>query len=231
MFALHNRLPAARWLAQPTRALRRVQVCRNDGYLANDSCESAPEWVPIASHFERQSPYNQLVHLDASGRDRVDDQCERVTNMHHANWFVLPATQEYYYQRHHAGYRALPAFRSGCGLSANNGRAQMDFIYPAAGVEVYIPFDLDGRKGRVVIEAVHRDPDAELNWHVDGRFVGATRSFHQQALDLTAGEHQITIVDKLGNRLERHFKVLARETATQSTMPTLAHYRSKRGVG
>ena len=219
MFALHNRLPAAPWLAQPTRALKRVQVCRNDGYLANDNCERTSEWVPIASHFERQSPYNQLVHLDATGRTRVDDRCENVGNMQHTNWFVLPATQEYYYQRHNAAYRALPGFRDGCGLTANNGRAQMDFIYPTAGAEVYIPLDLDGRKGRVVLEAVHRDPEAQLLWHVDGNFAGATRTFHQQALDLTAGEHQVTIVDTTGNRLERRFQVLARESAAAIWIP------------
>lgn len=212
LFALHNRLPASPWLAQPSRALKRVQVCRNDGFLANGLCDATDEWVPIASHFERQSPYNQLVHLDASGRARVDDQCERVGNMRHAGWFVLPATQEFYYQRHNATYRELPAYGPGCGLSANNGRALMDFIYPVAGAEIYIPLDLDGRRGRVVLQAVHRDPDATLLWHVDSRFAGSTRTYHQLPLDMPPGEHRVTIVDARGNRLERVFAVLARET-------------------
>lgn len=213
LFALHNRLPPSPWLTQPSRALKRVQVCRNDGFLANELCDATDEWVPVASHFERQSPYNQLVHLDASGRARVDDQCERVGNMRHAGWFVLPATQEFYYQRHNAAYRELPAYRAGCGLSANNGRALMDFIYPVAGAEVYIPLDLDSRRGRVVLEAVHRDPEAALLWHIDGRFAGATRTYHQLPLELAPGDHRVTIVDSRGNRLARQFTVLARDSA------------------
>lgn len=212
LFALHNRLPPSPWLAQPSRALKRVQVCRNDGFLANELCDATDEWVPVASHFERQSPYNQLVHLDASGRARVDDQCEPVGNMRHAGWFVLPATQEFYYQRHNAAYRELPAYRAGCGLAANNGRVLMDFVYPVAGAEVYIPLDLDGRRGRVVLEAVHRDPDAQLLWHLDGSFAGSTRTYHQLPLDLAPGEHVVTVVDSRGNRLARQFTVLARES-------------------
>lgn len=212
LFALHDRLPRSPWLAQPSRALKRVQVCRNDGFLANELCDATDDWVPVASHFERQSPYNQLVHLDASGRARVDDQCERVGNMRHAGWFVLPATQEFYYQRHNAAYRELPAYRAGCGLSPDNGRALMDFVYPVAGAEVYIPLDLDGRRGRVVLEAVHRDADAQLLWHLDGSFAGSTRTYHQLPLDLAAGEHVVTVVDNRGNRLARQLAVLARET-------------------
>lgn len=210
MFALHNRLPAARWLPPPIRAMKRVRVCRNDGFLANELCDSTTDWVPISSHFERQSPYNQLVHLAADGSARVDDRCERVANMRHTAWFVLPTTQEFYYQRQNAAYRELPRYRPGCGLTANNGRLQMDFIYPAPGAEVYVPFDLDGRRGRVVLEAVHRDPNAELLWHLDDRFLGATRTWHQQPLDLPPGEHRVTVVDATGNRLERLFRVLPR---------------------
>lgn len=210
LFAVHNRLPAAHWLPPPLRAMKRVRVCSNDGYLANDFCDTASDWAPIASHFERQSPYNQLVHLSADGHARVDDRCERVADMRHTGWFVLPATQEFYFQRQNAAYRELPPFRADCGLTANNGRTQMDFIYPAAGAEVYVPLDLDGRRGRVVLEAVHRDPDAELLWHLDDQFLGATRNWHQQPLDLPPGAHRVTVVDPAGNRLERQFRVLPR---------------------
>lgn len=110
---VHPRAPAP-WLTQPTLTMRRVQVCRDDGFLANDLCEAVPEWVPSASHFERQSPYHQRVHLDRSSRYRVDSTCERVASMQHLAWFVLPLSQEFYYRRNHADYRDLPPYRSDC---------------------------------------------------------------------------------------------------------------------
>ena len=211
LFELHGRLPAARWIPPPQLAMKRVPVCRNDGYLANDHCESELQWIPVASHFDRQSPYNMLVHLDASGRSRVDSGCERVAGMQHVNWFVLPPTQEYYFRRHDAAYRELPDIRPDCtaALEASTGRSVMDFLYPAAGTRVYIPLDLDGRRGRVVLEAVHRDAGASIHWHLDGQYLGTTQTWHQQSLELQPGEHVITLIDAAGNRLARRFEVLA----------------------
>ncbi len=210
MFELHNRLPAAAWLPPPLLAMRRVEVCRNDGYLANDYCEHESQWVPAASHFDRQSPHNLLVHLDGSGRSRVDSGCERIASMRHVGWFVLPPTQEFYYRRHEASYRELPTVRADCNPAlANRGeRGVMDFIYPNADTKVYIPLEMDGQRGRTVFEAVHRDANATLYWHIDGNYLGSTRTYHQQPLDLAAGRHTVTIVDGEGNRLVRNFEVL-----------------------
>jgi penicillin-binding protein 1C len=60
----------------------------------------------------------------------------------------------------------------------------------------------------VVFEAVHRDNDAELHWHIDGRYLGSTRLYHQQALELSAGAHRVAIVDNAGQRVERAFTIL-----------------------
>ena len=85
----------------------------------------------------------------------------------------------------------------------------MEFLYPTAGTRVYIPLDLDGRRGRVVLEAVHRDSEANVHWHLDGAYLGTTRTWHQQSLDLQPGAHVVTLIDAAGNRLTRQFEVLA----------------------
>ncbi len=209
MFELHRRLALAPWLTQPTLSMKRIEVCRDDGFLANDYCERVPEWVPAASHFDRQSPYHQLVHLDGASR-RVDSTCERVANMWHVAWFVLPPAQEFYYRRNHADYRELPPYRSDC-ERLRNGRedkSPMEFLYPNAAGKIYIPVDLDGNKGRTVFEAVHRDRNARLFWHLDGAYIGTTETYHQMSLDIPPGPHLVTIVDTGGNRLSRLFEVL-----------------------
>jgi penicillin-binding protein 1C len=223
LFDLHQRLPAASWLLAPQLAMKRVAVCRNDGWLANDWCERAEQWVPAASHFARQSPYNVLVHLDAAGGARVDSNCERVAAMRAVGWFVLPPAQEHYFRRHAPLYRELPPLRVDCAAGAASGagplsaRVPMEFLYPQAGTSVYIPRDLDGRAGRVVLEAVHRDTEARLHWHLDGRYLGSTQRFHQQALELEPGTHTVTLVDSAGQRLERRFTVLERQRVASSS--------------
>jgi len=209
MFVLHDLLPITGPFPQPFASMKTVQVCSDDGYLAGNGCAIDEQWIPLNSHFDRLTPFHRLLHLDADGR-RVDSDCERPGNMRHVAWFVLPPTQAYFYRRHHAGYREPPAYRRDCHprRTGREGPAAMDFVYPNESGRIYVPIDLDGHKGRVVFEAVHRHADAVLYWHIDDDYMGSTETFHQLTLDLSPGEHRVTIVDADGGRLTRNFEVL-----------------------
>lgn len=211
MFSLFDSLESSPWFVEPTLLMKEVEVCANDGYLANGACQSRRQLIPRASHFTRLSPYNQRVHLNGVGRRRVDSSCMDVDQMQTAHWFVLPPNEEYYYRRQNSNYRALPPFAPECEGARAATHKIMDFLYPNAGTRLYIPIDLGTQKGRVVFEAVHRNPNAALHWHLNDRYLGLTKTFHQQALDIEAGQHVLTIVDEHGNRLARRFDVLARE--------------------
>jgi penicillin-binding protein 1C len=211
LFALHERLPHAAWYDTPSGALKTIRTCIDDGYLANDLCEARDTLVPSRSHFDRQTPYHRLVHLDARTGQRVNAECSTVQAMRHQSWFVLPPTLEYYYRMQGAGYRPLPPWRAGCRDEAEEGsRAVMEFLYPQANGSIYVPVELDGRRGRAVLEVVHRDPQAVLYWHIDEDYAGRTELRHQLAVDLPSGAHRVTVVDGEGHRLARAFEVLAR---------------------
>jgi penicillin-binding protein 1C len=219
MFGLFNALPRSDWLEIPTHALRRVDVCANDGYLPNENCETERVWLPRASHFDRLTPHNLAVHLDP-GSLRVHGDCESPGNMTRARWFVLPPAEEFYYRRFHAAYRPLPAMRADCarnggltnnlaGVAGRPGRTALAILYPDANARVLIPGELDGRRGRTVFEAVHRRREARVYWHLDDEYLGETHTFHQQSLDIAPGEHILTLVDDQGERVARRFEVLA----------------------
>ncbi len=211
LFDIFDRLDPADWFAMPRRQMKQVEVCKDDGYLASGGCETAEQWVPRESHFDRVSPYHRLVHLDRTGAWRVHGRCESVANMRHRSWFVLPPGQEFYYRRYHADYRPLPAYRKDCrGLADDDAKGPIAFLYPNVGTRLYIPIDLAEKRGRTVFEAVHRDPDATLFWHLDDRYIGATKTFHERAIDIGPGIHYVTVVDQRGNRLARRFEVLGK---------------------
>ncbi|MBC7984790.1 MAG: penicillin-binding protein 1C, partial [Candidatus Obscuribacterales bacterium] len=203
-------IPAPRW------DLKQVSVCKNDGYLVNGECASTTQLIPRAAHAQRRSPHNLLVHLDTAQRYRVDSSCEAVAGMAHRSWFVLPPTQEYYFRRAHATYRPLPEIRSDC-RSAIARTDAIDFLYPHIDTRVYIPMDFGAARGRVVFEAVHRDADALLHWHLDGRYLGRTQLYHQMELDVEPGAHTITVVDQRGDAKSRRFEVLGMHTDVPPT--------------
>jgi penicillin-binding protein 1C len=209
MFALFNGLPASVALELPTYALRRIDICANDGYLAVEGCEAAFTWMPRHSRFEELSPHNLRVNLDPSNLQRVDSDCESPGGMRQANWFVLPPAEEFYYRRAHAEYRPLPPMRSDCQAVRAGGKPTLALLYPDANARVLIPKELDGSRGRTVFEAVSRRREATIYWHLDDRYLGETHTFHQQSLDIDPGEHTLTLVDDEGERVARHFQVLA----------------------
>jgi len=198
-------------IVRPPSGFKEVRVCRDSGYLATDLCPAETVIVPEESRFDRMCLFHQIVHLDASGRYRVDSRCEPVDRMRHEPWFVLPPIQEYYFRAEHADYRPLPPLRGDCGAAAagERGSRVMSLVYPEPDMSVYVPVGLDGKVGEVVFEAVHREGGATIHWHLDGRYVASTRVFHQIAAAPEPGPHRLVLVDDEGRRLERAFDVVS----------------------
>lgn len=209
LFQVFNHLPYGGWFDTPEVHLKEVEVCRNDGYLPFGNCATERQWAPLESNFDRASPYNKTVHLDAAGRWRVHGKCEAVSRMKHRGWFSLPPGQEYFYRRYYPGYKPLPAYRRDCEAGADM-KGPVEFLYPGTESRIYIPIDLAEKKGRVVFEAAHTRRDAALFWHLDGNYLGRTTVFHQQALDIEPGAHELTVVDQDGNYATRRFEILGR---------------------
>jgi penicillin-binding protein 1C len=210
LFDILNHLENSAWFSQPLNLMKQVNVCKDNGYLASDTCKSEPQWIPVESYFDQLTPHHRVVHLDGQQRWRVHSRCEAVANMQHKNWFVLPPGQAFYYRRQHINYRDLPPFRKDCqATQARSGSASpMELLYPTPGTRIYIPIDLAEKKSRAVFEAVHRQRDTTLFWHLDEQYLGQTTTFHKLEINVAAGKHRITIVDEQGNRLMRRFEVL-----------------------
>jgi len=210
MFAIFNRLTKSHWFATPYQDLKQVTVCKDDGYMSNGQCDEKTQLIPRHSHFAQLTPYHIQIHLDKKTGLRVNSHCEKVRNMKSVNQFVLPPAMEFYYQRAHSQYQAMPEFRADCLTDSGSNASPMAFIYPQKGTKVYIPIDLDGQPSQVIFEAVHRRADATIYWHLDDQYLTATKQFHQLATDLEPGWHRLTLVDEKGFQLSQRFKVLNR---------------------
>jgi penicillin-binding protein 1C len=211
LFELLGSIDGGGAIPRPRQGLKAIQVCRDSGFLATALCPAVTAWVPAESHFDRMCTFHQTVHLDASGRFRVDSRCESVDRMRHEPWFVLPPVMEYYFRADHPEYKALPPWREGCGggTAVDGGPQVMSLIYPEPETSVFIPVDLDGRPGGVVFEAVHRQSDSIIYWHIDERYVAETRRFHQLTVSPEPGDHILTLTDGNGRRLVRPFRVIS----------------------
>lgn len=210
LFNVFDTLPKVSWRAKPEAALKTISVCADDGFLAGGQCSAVDVDIPLESHYAQITPYHRRIHLDSQGQFRVHGECELVSRMRAVDWFVLSPTQEFYWRQHHSEYKPLPPWRSDCraGALAQETDVPMELVYPHESSQVYIPVDLNGARSRVVLKAIHRDPNATVYWHLDENYLGETRVFHDQAVSLEPGRHKLMLVDQEGHQLERWFKVL-----------------------
>ena len=213
LFDVFDALPSVNWFAKPAHALKIISVCKDDGYLTGGQCEPMDMEIPNISHFDKVTKHHRRVHLDSNEQFRVHSRCETVSNMHARDWFVLPPTQEFYWRQHHSEYKALPPWRSDClqDLLQVDEDQPIELVYPNEESRIYIPMDLDGKRSRIILKAVHRNPAAQLLWHLDDEFLGETKIFHEREAALEPGLHTLLIVDKQGYRLERRFRVIGKE--------------------
>jgi len=212
MFDIFRLLPNGKWFETPTTKLKKIKICRQSGYKAGEYCENVvEELVPPAGEKTAVCPYHKLIHLDKTGAYRVTDLCESVTQMQHKSWFILPPAMEYYYKIKNSDYKILPPFKSGCDISGGN--SVMELIYPKNNAAVYIPLELDGTRGKIVLNAAHRNQNAKIYWHIDNEYVATTTNFHQLAISPQPGKHTLTLVDESGERLVQFFTVLDKEKA------------------
>lgn len=215
MFEVFNVLGYSKWVTKPEFDLKTISTCKDDGYLALDNCPMRDSLAPVSSHFQKVSSRYKKIHLDRLTQTQVHGGCETVSNMQTVDWFVLPPVQEFYWRPHHSEYRSLPPWREDCVATLANftNDVPMEFIYPNEGSTIYIPYELNGAKGRVVFEASHRNSQSKLYWHVDDKFIATTELYHNVELNVDPGWHKVITVDELGFRLERWFRIVGRDLA------------------
>jgi penicillin-binding protein 1C len=210
LFEIFRLLPVSRnWFEMPVGEMVKIKVCHQSGYRAGQYCDDTDDmWVPKSGLKALVCPYHQLVHLSADGKWQVTGNCTSPDQIINKNWFVLPPSMEYYYKTKNYQYRVLPPFRADC-VQAENA-APMEVIYPKDGAKIYVPLEADGSRGRVIFNAAHRQAGVKIFWHLDDKYVGETKDFHQVALNPSPGKHQLTLVDANGNTVRIAFEVLSK---------------------
>lgn len=205
LFDIFGILPHTDWFFKPWKDMVFAEVCKKSGMLASQSCEDTIVMaIPANGLHTYPCTYHRIVHLDENEEYQVDSSSYPVAKMVHKKWFVLPPIQEYYYKKRNSSYKVLPP-----GLGQEN-RA-MEFIYPSKrNTHLYVPLELDGTPGKTIFEIAHRRPDTIVFWHLDGEYLGETKTFHQMGVFPGEGEHELVVVDEEGNVLVSRFTVMRR---------------------
>ncbi|HZL76132.1 MAG TPA: penicillin-binding protein 1C, partial [Bacteroidales bacterium] len=207
MFDLVNMMGSGAWFKTPYEDLTMIRVCSRSGFRAGTDCQETDEIQACVNGLRSEiCPYHQIVHLNISKTLQVTSDCVSPDQITNEPWFVLPPAMEYFYRKKHPEYKTLPPVGQGCSLSKNI--PVMEFIYPTAGIKIFIPRDQTGELTRVITEVVHRNPLKKIFWHLDETYIGTTQFIHQLEMLTGSGNHILTAVDEDGNMVRCGFKVI-----------------------
>ncbi len=213
LFDVFNVLPQSNlWFDKPYDEMTYAATCKRSGYLASSVCDEIDSiWIPQSGLKFSVCPYHKLVHLDMNEEYRVTSNCESVTNMVHKPWFILPPSIEKYYKSKNSNYKQLPPFREDCKNSLSNSENNvMDIIYPHLKSKIFVPIEISGTVGSTVFEVAHRNSNAIIYWHIDDKYIGQTKYFHQLSLNPPIGKHTLTLIDENGKKIIRKFEIIGK---------------------
>lgn len=210
MFDVFQLLPPSDWFKTPWEDLIKRVICRKSGYPASQACNQTDTvWVPRADYLAGACPWHILIHTNEGAKERVSSDCYPIARMETHSWFVLPPSWAYFYRQKNPFYRSLPPIMEGCAEQVSTLHP-MQWIYPTEKTSLYIPMELDGSPGEVVLRIAHREPSHTLFWHLNGNYMGSTQDFHEMAIRPEPGNHSVFVMDDKGNQLEQQFEIKSR---------------------
>lgn len=210
MFDVFNMLKLEGRFGKPKGNWVELKTCKESGFLLGKDCTHfVTRMVPAAAINAPGCPYHQKIHLDKTGKSRVNSECYPVDEMLTEKRFVLPPIEAYYYRKVHPGYNSPPSFMEGC----RTGKLErpFEFIYPKKLTRIYLPKDFAGERQPLVFEIAYTKSEKPLFWYLDGKYSGTTRNIHKLAVHPEPGIHKMTVSDLEGNRAAKSFTIVNKE--------------------
>ena len=211
MFNVFDQLPRRPWFDQPFDEMKRIPVCKISGFLPNDHCPTDSTWVQQNALYAKPCDFHQLISLDASEKWQVNRSCYASDKIVIKPWFKLSPVEAYYYKPKHVNYKFAPPFKEACKDHKSNPLESIQIVYPPPYAKIYLPTDIDGRQGKTVFKAIHRNATASIHWHIDSEYIGSTKEIHDFELNPSIGKHLVVLVDEEGNRKELPFEIIAKD--------------------
>ncbi len=209
LFNFMNALPQAGWFETPWDNLTEKEICKTSGMLAGRDCPDIElKHIPTSTKLAGVCAYHKTIHTDRAKNYQVSINCAADGDIQANKWFVLPPAQAWFYAKNHPEYQQLPPWKPGCGYESQQ---LVDVIYPRQNGRIFIPRELSGQSSKVVVEVAHQQPEEKLFWHLNGKYLGETQTFHQMALNLEKGEYDLLVEDGNGNLAKRRFSVVERD--------------------
>lgn len=194
------------WFAEPVSAFRTISVCEETGYPAGPACEKTVQIrVPRDARFRKTCPWHQHIQVDRNGTHTVCSRCWKPGRHHTISCLVYPPDVVQLLADRGVQLAVMPPHNPSC--PAVRQQNLVSIVYPDDDTTITLPRDFGGRKQAITCRAAAAHTGHILFWYLDGSYLGMTRDRHEFMIQPVPGIHRLTVVDRIGNRSTRRFRV------------------------
>lgn len=206
LFQLFYRLNTGTWFEPPYDDLKEEALCEDSGFTPDSACPHTLTWLPAgAPDIELCRNHQTILWNPQTGR-QGKRHCPQAHLYEEKSWFVLSPAEAYFHAAVNPYFQPLPAFDPDC--PDENDRPQIQIVYPNKQAKIYLPFNFNKEREKIIFEASHQEKDAKIRWHINGAYLGETQHFHHFIFDPEPGRHLLTVTDESGNSDFRYFEVM-----------------------
>jgi len=185
-----------------------IEICTLSGYKAKDICPHKRNFaIPANRRQNKTCAFHKTVIISKQSNFEVCSLCWNAED-------TLHIVEEHY----------SPAVRSELRKMGKEPKAEtlhnplcpakkddlpFSITYPENGARLFLPSgDALSSMGFMAL-AAHKQKNAELQWFLNGNFLGYTKETHKMAINIGTGEHRLGVQDSLGRYAETRFRVRA----------------------
>ena len=193
--------PARRSFDPPPEGLEPVEVCSFSGHLPTGACEHTEK-----VHLRRQSvptracPYHIHLDVDVDTGEAVTPACRGDREVEARAFVQLPSSVRRFSDLSGRGGEEPPPFAPECRV--RRGQSGLTIETPPPNTTITIMAGIPAESQRVPLTA-SVDRPSQLNWFINGKFLGRHHDGERLWWTPTPGRHEIVVTDGDGNSAKR----------------------------
>ena len=185
----------------PPKGLKPVEVCSFSGHLPTAACDHTEHVeLPRSSVPTEPCPYHVHLDVDKESGQAVTQACKGDRQVETKAFLRLPSPVLRFFDISGQSAQVPPAFAPGC----RNRRVGSgpEIVSPPDQTTISIIPGLPTDAQQIPLEA-SVDGGGELNWFINGRFIGQVRGGERLWWEPTIGEHDLVVTDGYGRSQRR----------------------------
>jgi penicillin-binding protein 1C len=213
LFTLFNTLSDPKkelWKDFPFHAdYETIRICTLSGYKASEFCPHTVDYQSAKSNDKPFiCPFHQKIIVSKKYGYEVCSLCWDADDTLHVTEARYSAAVRNELRKIGREPTAETVHNPLC--KAKNETLPFSIRYPEFGARLFLPGrDAVSEMGFVAL-AAHKERNAELQWFLNGIYLGNTRENHNMAITAPGGEHRLGVQDSLGRYSEVKFRVSRR---------------------